>query len=70
MSFYTNEFYCIEIKFGGWRGGSVVKSNVSSSRYPEFNSQQHGGSQPSIVGFDVLFWHASLHADRKLKYIK
>jgi hypothetical protein len=33
--------------FGGWRGGSVVKSTDCSSRGPEFNSQQpHGGSQP------------------------
>jgi hypothetical protein len=41
----------------GWRGGSVVKSNDRSSRGPEFNSQQpHGGSQPSVMGSDTLFW--------------
>jgi hypothetical protein len=40
-----------------WRDGSVVKSIDCSSRGPEFNSQQpHGGSQPSAVGSDALFW--------------
>jgi hypothetical protein len=30
---------------------------LSSCRGPEFNSQQpHGGSQPSIMGSDALFW--------------
>jgi hypothetical protein len=30
---------------------------TSSSRSPEFNSQQpHGGSQPSVMGPNVLFW--------------
>jgi hypothetical protein len=34
-----------------------VKSTDCSSRGPEFNSQQsHGGSQPSVMGSDVLFW--------------
>jgi hypothetical protein len=42
---------------GGWRDGSVVKSIVCSSRGPEFNSQQpHGGSQPSLMRSDALFW--------------
>jgi hypothetical protein len=41
----------------GWRDGSVVKNTDCSSRGPEFNSQQpHGGSQPSVMGFDALFW--------------
>jgi hypothetical protein len=41
----------------GWRDGSVVKNTDSSSRGPEFNSQQlHGGSQPFIMGSDTLFW--------------
>jgi hypothetical protein len=41
----------------GWRDGSVVKSTDCSSRGPEFNSQQpHGGSQPSVMGSDTLFW--------------
>lgn len=36
-----------------WRDGSMVKSTVSSSRDPE---QAHGGSQPSIMGPNDLFW--------------
>jgi hypothetical protein len=41
----------------GWRDGSVVKSTDCSSRDPEFNFQQpHGGSQPSAMGSDALFW--------------
>ena len=41
----------------GWRDGSVSKSTDCSSRGPEFNSQQpHGGSQPSVMGSDALFW--------------
>jgi hypothetical protein len=41
----------------GWRDGSVVKSTDCSSRGPEFKSQQpHGGSQPSVMGSDGLFW--------------
>jgi hypothetical protein len=39
------------------RDGSVVKSNDCSSRDSEFKSQQpHGGSQPSVMGSDALFW--------------
>jgi len=42
---------------GGWRDGSAVKSTDCSSRGPEFDSQQpHGGSQPSVMGSDALFW--------------
>jgi hypothetical protein len=41
----------------GWRDGSVVKSTDCSCKGPEFNSQQpHGGSQPSVMGSDALFW--------------
>jgi hypothetical protein len=41
----------------GWRDGSAVKSTDYFSGGPEFNSQQsHGGSQPSIMGSDDLFW--------------
>jgi hypothetical protein len=41
----------------GWRDGSAVKSTDCSSRGPEFKSQQpHGGSQPSVMGSDALFW--------------
>jgi hypothetical protein len=35
----------------------VVKSIDYSFRGPEFNSQQpHGGSEPSVMGSDALFW--------------
>ena len=37
-------------KRGGWRDGSVVKSTDCPSRGP------HGGSQPSVMGSDALFW--------------
>jgi hypothetical protein len=42
----------------GWRDdGSVVKSIDCSPRGPEFKSQQpHGGSQPSLMRSDTLFW--------------
>jgi hypothetical protein len=41
----------------GWRDGSGVKSTDCSSEGPEFKSQQpHGGSQPSIMRSDALFW--------------
>jgi hypothetical protein len=40
-----------------WRDGSVVKSTDCSSKGPEFKSQQpHGGSQPSVMRSDSLFW--------------
>jgi hypothetical protein len=41
----------------GWRDGSVVKSTVYSYKSPEFNFQQtYGGSQPSAMLSDALFW--------------
>jgi len=41
----------------GLRYGSVVKSTDCSSRGPEFKSQKpHGGSQPSVMRSDALFW--------------
>ena len=41
----------------GYRYRSVIKSTDCSSRGPEFKSQQsHGGSQPSVMGSDALFW--------------
>jgi hypothetical protein len=41
----------------GWREGSAVKNTDCSSEGPEFKSQQpHGGSQPSIMRSDALFW--------------
>jgi hypothetical protein len=40
-----------------WRNGSAVKSTDCSSRGHEFNSQHpHGGSQPSVMESDALFW--------------
>jgi hypothetical protein len=40
---------------GGWRHGSAVKHWLLFQR---FNSQQpHGGSQPSVVESDALFWY-------------
>jgi hypothetical protein len=53
MSF--EEFFPIPQE--GWRDGSVVKSTDCSSGGPEFKSQQpHGGSQPSVMWSDALFW--------------
>jgi hypothetical protein len=53
--------------FQGWRDGSEVKSTGCSFKGHEFNSQQpHGGSQPSVMGSDALFWDAGVHADRAL----
>jgi hypothetical protein len=41
----------------GWGGGSEVKNTDSSSKGPEFISQQSpGGSQPSVMESDALFW--------------
>jgi len=47
----------LKMYIGGWRDGSVVKSTDCSSEGPEFKSQQsHGGSQPSVMRSDALFW--------------
>jgi hypothetical protein len=41
----------------GLRDGSATKSTDYSSEGPEFKSQQsHGGSQPSVMRSDALFW--------------
>jgi hypothetical protein len=41
----------------GWRDGSAGKSNDCSSEGSEFKSQQpYGGSQPSVMRSDALFW--------------
>ena len=46
-----------ELRVSGWRDSSAGKSTDCSSISPEFNSQQsHGGSQPSVLGSDALFW--------------
>jgi len=43
-----------KIRGGGWGDGSAVQSTDFSSGL-EFNSQQpHGGSQPSVMGSDVM----------------
>jgi hypothetical protein len=49
--------YTFKMAVLGWRNGSAVKSTGSSSKGPEFKSlQPHGGSQPSIIRSDFLFW--------------
>jgi hypothetical protein len=46
-----------KMKSPGWRVGSAVKSTDCSSEGPEFKSQQpHGGSPPSVMSSDALFW--------------
>jgi len=58
----------LRIQEKDWIDGSVVKS---SSRGPEFNSPQPlGGSQPSVMGSDATYGHASVHADRANKINK
>jgi hypothetical protein len=48
----------LEIRARGWRDRSVVKSTDCSSENPELKSQQpHGGSQPSVMRSDALFWY-------------
>jgi hypothetical protein len=43
-----------------WKDGSAVKSTDCSSSGHEFKSQQpHGGSQPSVMRSDALFWSVS-----------
>jgi hypothetical protein len=47
----------LKTRWLGWRDGSAGKSTDCSSEGPEFKSQQpHGGSQPSVMRSDVLFW--------------
>ena len=56
VKFIVNKTLNLKIATKGWRYASV-KSTDCSSRGPEFNSQQpHGGSQPSVMGSDALFW--------------
>jgi hypothetical protein len=52
-----------------WGAGEMAHQlrTLFFSRGPEFNPQQpHGGSQPSIVWCNALFWHVGVHADRLL----
>jgi hypothetical protein len=47
----------LKTKQKGWRDGSAGKSTHCSFQGPEFKSQQpHGGSQPSEMRSDPLFW--------------
>jgi len=49
----------------------AVMRTDCSSRGPEFIAQQpHGGSQPSVMGSDALFWYAAVSTDRALIYTK
>jgi hypothetical protein len=42
-----------------------LKAHPALPNVLSFNSQQpYGGSQPSILGSDALFWHAGIHTDR------
>jgi hypothetical protein len=53
-------FFELEIPDWGWSSGSVVKSIDCSSEGHEFKSQQpHGGSEPSVMRSDALFWCVS-----------
>jgi hypothetical protein len=46
-----------KLTHGPGKMAQQVKSTNCSSEGPEFNSQQpHGGSQPSIMRSDTLFW--------------
>jgi hypothetical protein len=49
------------LKVGHQGAGEIaqwLRALDCSPRGPEFNSQQpHGGSQPSVMGFDALFWY-------------
>jgi hypothetical protein len=60
--FKKKEYYCqhrsyLKKKKKGWRDGSVVKNTDCSSEGPEFKFQQpHGGSQPSVMRSNALFW--------------
>jgi hypothetical protein len=66
-----NKSLKIKLRVGGWRDGPAVKSTDCSSRGPEFNSQQpHGGSQPSAMGSNALFWCVSEDSYSVLTYIK
>jgi hypothetical protein len=59
MSTSTHAHIHITKKYnlGDWKDGSLVKSTDCSSEGPEFKSQQpHGGSQPSVMISDTLFW--------------
>jgi hypothetical protein len=57
MALSKKKSMCNKKEKEDWRDGSAFKSTDCSSRGPEFNSQQpRGGSQPSVMGSDALFW--------------
>jgi hypothetical protein len=61
--------YHLKKKIPGWRDGSAVKSTGCSSEGPEFKSHQpHGGSQPSVMRSDALFWCVSEDSYSVLTY--
>jgi hypothetical protein len=56
---YIYFFFFFLLKHNFWSGemAQCVKSTDDSSSDSQFNSQQpHGGSQPSVMGSDALFW--------------
>jgi hypothetical protein len=57
IGFSVQMYIFLELFSGDWQDGSAVKSIDCSSEGPEFKSQQpHGGSQPSVMRSDTLFW--------------
>jgi hypothetical protein len=57
----TNLEEMMELKIDSKEAGEMAQwlraLTACSSRGSEFNSQQpHGGSQPSVMGSDALFW--------------
>jgi hypothetical protein len=57
----------LKTKQGGWRDGSRLRALTVLPDGPEFNSQQLlGGSQPSVIGYNALFWHTGVHEARAL----
>jgi hypothetical protein len=57
MVMFLRKFTTLRNIKRGWRDDSAVKSSDCSSRGPEFTSHQpYGGSQPSVMESDILFW--------------
>ena len=54
----------MESKEISFKAGEMAQLLRAPAALAELYSQQpHGGSQTSIICSDVLFWHASVHAD-------
>ena len=65
------EFYFLKSPPWGLERWLMVKSTDCSSRGFEFNSQPpHGGSEPSVMGSDALFWCVSEDRYSALTYMK